>query len=72
MPNRKSLNNKNRQLTVCRRGRCVIDQDIVHLPEIRLSGKWLFESGFKPGQRVDIEYNNGKMTITPVNNHLIK
>jgi toxic protein SymE len=34
------------------------------VPEIRLAGKWLMESGFEYGQNIKIEVENGKLVIT--------
>jgi toxic protein SymE len=36
----------------------------IHIPEIRLEGKWLAELGFKQGQDVKVRLQNNKLTIT--------
>lgn len=36
----------------------------VHIPEIKLLGKWLAELGFKQGQTVKIEQEMNKLIIT--------
>lgn len=37
----------------------------VILPEIRLCGKWLQETGFNCGQTITIWHRKGKLIITP-------
>jgi toxic protein SymE len=32
-------------------------------PEIRLSGKWLLELGFEPGDNITLEVKEGKIVI---------
>lgn len=39
---------------------------MVKMPEIKLSGKWLRESGFSEGQEVRIEVENQKLIIVPI------
>jgi len=34
------------------------------VPEIRLEGRWLEEVGFKEGERVKIQVEKNKLTIT--------
>ncbi len=36
----------------------------VEVPFIRLSGKWLQEAGFEPGDRIRVEVEFGGITIT--------
>lgn len=38
--------------------------DKMIVPEILLKGKWLEETGFKPGQNVQIEQQKNKLIIT--------
>lgn len=38
------------------------------VPELRLSGLWLEEQGFKAGVSVDIRVSKGKLIITPKRN----
>ena len=38
--------------------------DYTTVPEIRLEGRWLAELGFKEGDRVQIEQQHNKLTIT--------
>jgi toxic protein SymE len=40
-------------------------RQLVAIPEIKLSGKWLKESGFYEGQEVKIIVENGKLVIVP-------
>jgi len=40
----------------------------VHIPAIRLEGKWLKEVGFKQGQKVKILIEENKLTITIAKN----
>ncbi|MDQ1097060.1 MULTISPECIES: SymE family type I addiction module toxin [Chryseobacterium] len=37
---------------------------MVTVPEIRLTGKWLIRSGFKEGQRVNIQQRKDMIIIT--------
>ena len=39
--------------------------DNTFVPEIRLEGKWLEQSGFKQGMHIRVEMEAGKITITP-------
>jgi antitoxin component of MazEF toxin-antitoxin module len=36
------------------------------MPEIKLSGKWLRESGFNEGQEVKVVVENQKLIIIPI------
>jgi toxic protein SymE len=36
----------------------------IHIPEIRLEGKWLDALGFKQGQIVKVKQEDNKLTIT--------
>ena len=38
------------------------------VPELRLSGAWLEQSGFVPGSSVDVRVSRGKLIITPKRN----
>ncbi|MGN6437523.1 MAG: SymE family type I addiction module toxin [Agriterribacter sp.] len=38
---------------------------LVHLPEIRLMGKWLADCGFRPGQHIEVLQAKNKLIITP-------
>ncbi len=38
--------------------------DNTTVPEIRLEGRWLEEVGFKEGERVKIQVEQNKLTIT--------
>lgn len=38
------------------------------VPELRLSGLWLEEQGFRAGVSVDIKVSRGKLIITPKRN----
>ena len=40
-------------------------QQMVMIPEIKLTGKWLKESGFKEGQDVKVTVANKKLIIVP-------
>ena len=35
------------------------------VPRLRLTGLWLVEAGFKPGQKVTVEIEPNKLTLTP-------
>jgi toxic protein SymE len=37
----------------------------VHVPEIKLEGKWLEKLGFELGGEVIVKQQKGKLTITP-------
>ncbi len=37
----------------------------VLFPEIRLIGKWVADSGFLPGQHIDVVVEKNKLTIVP-------
>ncbi len=37
-----------------------------YCPFIRLSGRWLAKAGFEVGQSVFVQVENGKLTITPM------
>jgi toxic protein SymE len=37
--------------------------DIIHIPEIRLEGKWLAKLGFKEGSEIVILQEKNKLTI---------
>lgn len=36
----------------------------VEIPQIRLQGKWLQETGFKPGDNLNVQCEDGKLVIT--------
>jgi toxic protein SymE len=36
------------------------------VPWLKLSGKWLEQAGFDPGQRARIEVQHGRLVITPI------
>lgn len=38
--------------------------DNITVPEIRLEGRWLEEVGFKEGERIKIQVEKNKLTIT--------
>lgn len=38
----------------------------VEIPQIRLQGKWLQETGFKPGDNLNVQCEDGKLIITRV------
>lgn len=42
-------------------------QQMVMIPEIKLTGKWLKESGFIEGQDVKVVVQNKKLIITAIN-----
>jgi toxic protein SymE len=35
-------------------------------PDIRLCGKWLFDTGFKAGQYIEVNYEENRIVITHV------
>ena len=39
---------------------------MVMMPEIKLTGKWLKECGFNEGQRVNVIVKNKKLVIVPL------
>ena len=43
-------------------------QQMVMIPEIKLTGKWLKESGFEEGQNVKVVVQKNKLIITPDKN----
>jgi toxic protein SymE len=55
--------NKQRRLTV---GYAYTDTPGVHVPNLRLCGRWMQEAGFVIGRHVKIEGNEGRMTIEQV------
>ncbi|MDN3673468.1 SymE family type I addiction module toxin [Flavobacterium branchiarum] len=56
---------KTRQLTICNKQGGRKNGKIVKLPIVVLSGKWLEESGFKPGHLIDVVcVDDCKLTIT--------
>ena len=55
--------NKPRRLTV---GYAYTDTPGVHVPNLRLCGRWLQEAGFAIGRHVKIEGNEGRMTIEQI------
>ena len=40
-------------------------RQIVIMPELKLTGKWLKESGFEEGQEVKVIVENKKLVIVP-------
>ncbi len=54
-----------RRMTVCRYAFWGVNsRTATTLPALRLAGKWLQDSGFKPGHVVDIACEKGRLTIT--------
>jgi hypothetical protein len=54
-----------RRMTVCRYAfRGINSRTATSFPALRLAGKWLQDSGFKPGHVVEIACENGRLTIT--------
>lgn len=41
-------------------------RQMVKMPEIKLSGKWLKDSGFSEGQDVKVVVENQKLVIIPI------
>lgn len=62
-----SNTNNTRHLTVLRKGqpRQKGKHYITH-PDLRLSGLWMAQTGFRSGQRVAVECFNRKLIITPI------
>lgn len=61
-----NTNNKQlgeRQLKIYPKYFARTNKDVI-LPEIRLCGKWLKESGFNSGQAVKVKYEMNKIVIT--------
>lgn len=38
----------------------------IEIPQIRLQGLWLQETGFKPGDNLNVQCEDGKLVITRV------
>lgn len=36
------------------------------IPKLRLTGLWLVQAGFRPGQKVKVEVKPDQITLTPV------
>ncbi len=65
MKNKDKKSLKTRKLTICNKYGGQKDGGAIRLPIVVLSGKWLEESGFKPGHLIDVVYvENCKLTIT--------
>lgn len=46
-----------------RGGNCMYGYSVT-FPEIRLTGKWLQDCGFQPGQRIEVSTKANELTIT--------
>lgn len=57
-----------RNLTVYQR-ECARNKGYVALPEIRLLGKWLLDSGFDAGLPITVTCRHGELIIRPVFDH---
>lgn len=55
--------NKERKLKVYPKYRAQAYKNVI-VPEIRLSGKWLQESGFNYGQSVNVKHELNRIVIT--------
>jgi len=54
-----------RRMTVCRYAFWGVNsRTATSFPALRLAGKWLQDTGFKPGHVVDIACEKGRLTIT--------
>jgi toxic protein SymE len=53
-----------RQLKVVTKYQYRSFHQVITVPEIRLIGKWLKESGFEEGKQVKVQVQNNKLTIT--------
>ena len=58
------MNKKVRHIKVYPKHESRAYSQYIIVPEIRLAGKWLMESGFEYGQNIKIEVENGKLVIT--------
>lgn len=53
-----------RHLHVTYEARTDINRPTVIVPFIRLRGRWLALAGFRPGDRIKVEVDYGRLTIT--------
>lgn len=60
------MKKQERQLTVSYKFQNRSFNQLVKAPEIKLSGKWLKESGFEEGQRVKVIVQDKKIIIVPL------
>jgi hypothetical protein len=58
------MKKQERKLTVSYRYVNRAYQELVMIPEIRLTGKWLKKSGFGEGQKVNVMVEEKKLIIT--------
>jgi toxic protein SymE len=54
-----------RKLKILSKGQRRTYGNYVHVPEIKLEGKWLEKLGFELGGEVMVKQQKGKLTITP-------
>ena len=54
-----------RKLKILSKGQRRTYGNYVHVPEIKLEGKWLQKLGFELGGEVMVKQQKGKLTITP-------
>jgi hypothetical protein len=57
---------KERKLTVGYKFQNRAFNQLVQMPEIKLTGKWLKESGFEEGQQVKVIVQEKKLVIVPL------
>ena len=57
---------KERKLTVGYKFQNRAFHQLVQMPEIKLTGKWLKESGFEEGQQVKVIVQEKKLVIVPL------
>jgi toxic protein SymE len=57
---------KERKLTVGYKFQNRAFHQLVQMPEIKLAGKWLKESGFEEGQQVKVIVQEKKLVIVPL------
>jgi hypothetical protein len=57
---------KERKLTVGYKFQNRAFNQLVQMPEIKLTGKWLKESGFEEGQQVKVIVQEKKLVIVPM------
>ena len=55
---------KTRQLTICHKAFQRAYNGYATFPIIKLTGKWLKDSGFKGGQVIDVVCYDGRLVIT--------
>lgn len=60
----KKITKTHRQLTIYTKFQLRSYSKNVKIPEIRIAGKWLRESGFEEGKRINIKVAQNKLIIT--------